>query len=216
MFTGLVEDLGTIERIDRRSDAAILVISPAKMLVSELVLGESVAVNGVCLTVTRVEAGAGNGRFTALAGAETLRRTTLGELRPQSKVNLERALRVGDRLGGHMVAGHVDAVGQVTSRRDLGSNLEFVFRAPAEVTRYVIEKGSIAIDGISLTVNRVEDYGFAIALIPHTVDHTTLANKPVGSKVNLEVDMIGKYVEKLVGGYGPAGRASDSKQGVLL
>ncbi len=203
MFTGLIEDLGTIQRVDRRSDAAILTVVPGSLPCAELVLGESVAVNGACLTVTQIEPAAGAGRFTVLAGGETLRRTTLGDLRPQSKVNLERALKLGDRLGGHLVAGHVDAVGQVTSRRDRGANLEIDFRMPVELLRYVIEKGSIAIDGISLTVNRVGDSGFSVALIPHTVANTTLANKPVGSRVNLEVDMVGKYVEKLVAGYAP-------------
>jgi riboflavin synthase len=205
VFTGLIEDLGRIQRVDRRSDAAVLTITPTALPCRELVLGESVAVNGACLTVTKIEPAAAAGRFTVLAGAETLRRTTLGDLRPQSKVNLERALRVGDRLGGHLVAGHVDAVGQITSRRDRGANLEIDFRMPSELLRYVIEKGSIAIDGISLTVNRVSDTGFSVALIPHTVANTTLADRPVGARVNLEVDMVGKYVEKLVGGYAPTG-----------
>lgn len=197
MFTGLVEDVGRIARIDRRSDAAVLVIAPAAIPVAELSLGESVAIDGVCLTVTDI----GTGEFTALAGAETLRRTTLGKLRPQSTVNLERALRAGDRLGGHMVSGHVDAVGEVRARRDLGANLEIDIGAPAEVLRYVIEKGSIAVDGISLTVNKVDGRSFGVALIPHTVSATSLANKHAGAAVNLEVDMIGKYVEKLLGGY---------------
>ena len=203
MFTGLIEDLGTIHRVDRKSDAAVLVIAPKALATSELVLGESVAVDGACLTVTQIEPSGGAGRFTVLAGAETLRRTTLGDLRPQSKVNLERALRLGDRLGGHLVAGHVDAVGQISSRRDLGSNLEIDFRTPPELLRYVIEKGSIAVDGISLTVNRVGDAAFSVALIPHTVANTTLAHKAVGARVNLEVDLVGKYVEKLVAGYQP-------------
>lgn len=197
MFTGLVEDLGTIARLDRRSDAMILGIRPGTMDPATLDLGESVAVNGVCLTVTERHPD----RFVVLAGGETLRRTNLGSLRIQSQVNLERALRVGDRLGGHMVSGHVDAVGEITARRDLGANLDITVRAPAPVLRYVVEKGSITIDGISLTVNRVDDYSFAVALIPHTVAKTTLAGKQVGAPVNLEVDIIGKYVEKLLGGY---------------
>jgi riboflavin synthase len=201
MFTGLVEDVGTLARVERRSDAAVLTIEPAAIPIPELDLGESVAVDGVCLTVTE-RAGQ---RFTVLAGAETLRRTTLGELRVQSRVNLERALRVGDRLGGHMVSGHVDGVGTIHSRRDGGANLEIHVAPPRELLRYVIAKGSICIDGISLTVNSVDDYSFAVALIPHTTSATTLANKAVGSKVNLEVDLIGKYVEKLVAGYRPAG-----------
>ncbi|GAB4539181.1 MAG: riboflavin synthase [Haliangiales bacterium] len=197
MFTGLVEDIGTIARLDRRSDAMILAIAPKRMPLAELSLGESIAINGVCLTVTEFDAK----QFTVLAGGETLRRTNLGGLRVQSKVNLERALQVGARLGGHMVSGHVDAVGELATRRDLGANLDIAIKAPPAALRYVVEKGSIAIDGISLTVNRVDAHSFAVALIPHTVDETTLASRRIGDKVNLEVDIIGKYVEKLLGGY---------------
>lgn len=197
MFTGLVEDIGTIVRLDRRSDAMVLTIATRAINAAELALGESVAVNGVCLTVTERAAG----QFTVLAGGETLRRTNLGELRIQGKVNLERAMRVGDRLGGHLVSGHVDAVGEISSRRDLGANIEIVIQAPRAALRYVVEKGSITVDGISLTVNRVDDYSLGVALIPHTVEQTTLASRRIGDKVNLEVDVIGKYVEKLLGGY---------------
>ena len=200
VFTGLVEDIGVVERLDRRNDSMILGIEPGAMNVGELVLGESVAVNGVCLTVTEVS----GRRFTVLAGAETLRRTNLSELRIKSRVNLERALQVGARLGGHMVSGHVDAVGDIETRRDLGANIEIGVRAPRSALRYIVEKGSIAIDGISLTVNRVDPHGFSVALIPHTVEQTTLASKHVGQKVNLEVDIIGKYVEKLLTGYKPS------------
>lgn len=201
MFTGLVEDTGTIVRLDRRSDAMVLRIRPASMDPAALALGESVAVNGVCLTVTERSGERGTGSFVVLAGGETLARTNLGSLRIQAKVNLERALEVGARLGGHMVSGHVDAIGEIVSRRDLGANLDITIRAPAPVLRYVVEKGSITVDGISLTVNRVDDYSFAVALIPHTVQQTTLAGRQVGDPVNLEVDIIGKYVEKLLGGY---------------
>lgn len=197
MFTGLVEDIGTIVRLDRRSDAMVLTIATRAINAAELALGESVAVNGVCLTVTEHAAS----QFTVLAGGETLRRTNLGELRIQHKVNLERALRVGDRLGGHLVSGHVDAVGEISTRRDLGANIEIGIQAPRTALRYVVEKGSITVDGISLTVNRVDDYSFGVALIPHTVEQTTLASRRIGDRVNLEVDVIGKYVEKLLGGY---------------
>ena len=184
-------------RADRRSDALVLVVRPTHMDVDTLAMGESVAHDGVCLTVTE----RGNGQFTVLAGAETLRCTTLGGVRVGSKLNLERALRMGDRLGGHMVSGHVDSVGDIAHRRDRGANLEISVRTPPDALRYVVEKGSIAIDGISLTVNSVDATSFSIALIPHTVVETTLARKSVGAKVNLEVDMIGKYVERLLGGY---------------
>jgi riboflavin synthase len=200
VFTGLVEDVGRVARLDRRSDAVVLTIEPGgEIRPDELELGESVATEGVCLTVTARDART----FTVLAGAETLRRTTLGRLRAGSAVNLERALRMGDRLGGHMVSGHVDAIAEISARRDLGANLDLSFRAPREALRYVVEKGSVAIDGISLTVNRVDGQGFAVALIPHTVDRTTLARKHVGDPVNIEVDIIGKYVEKLLGGHLP-------------
>jgi riboflavin synthase len=194
MFTGLVEDTGKVVRADRRGDAMLLEIAPDTMPVAELALGESVAVDGVCLTVTSRE----HGRFQVLAGPETLARTTLGRLAPAGRVNLERALRPTDRLGGHIVAGHVDGIGEVASKRKVGPALELSFRAPREILRYVVEKGSIAIDGISLTVNRVDEHAFAVALIPHTIEKTTLAQKGVGARVNLEVDIVGKYVEKFV------------------
>lgn len=201
MFTGLVEDMGAIVRVDRRSDAAILTIAPKSMSTQELELGESVAIDGVCLTVT----GTTSNTFTVLAGNETLGCTTAGQLRISSQVNIERALRVGDRLGGHMVSGHIDGVGEVAARRDKGANLEIDVRVGRELMRYVVEKGSVALDGISLTVNHADDYSFAVALIPHTVKETTLGSKSVGTKLNLEVDMIGKYVEKLLGGYAVRG-----------
>ncbi len=201
MFTGLVEDLGTVARADRRSDALVLTVRPAALPTGELVIGESICHDGVCLTVTAIDRGAGT--YTVLAGAETLGRTTLGAVRVGSQLNLERALLAGARLGGHLVAGHVDGVGELTSRSDRGANLVLGFRAGPELLRYVVAKGSIAIDGISLTVNRVDDAGFDVAIIPHTADQTTLAAKHPGARVNLEVDVIGKYVEKLLGGYRP-------------
>ncbi len=195
MFTGLVEDVGRIERCERRSDAVVLSIASSVMADEELALGDSIAVDGVCLTVTEFSPG----HFQVLAGAETLSKTTVKDLRVGSSINLQRALRVGDRLGGHIMQGHVDGLGTVKSRRDMGANLEFRFEPPRELMRYIIAKGSIAIDGISLTVNEVDGTSFTVALIPHTVVKTTLANKQVGAKVNLEVDVIGKYVESLLG-----------------
>jgi riboflavin synthase len=152
-----------------------------------------VAVDGVCLTVTA----RGARGFEVLAGAETLERTTLGRLRPGARVNLERSLRVGDRLGGHFVQGHVDGVGKLVARRDRGANLELELRVPVELARYLVEKGSVAIDGISLTVNRVTGPVISVALFPHTAQETTLADRRVGDPVNLEVDMLAKYIEKL-------------------
>jgi riboflavin synthase len=196
MFTGLVEDIGTVVRADRRGDALELVVRPVTMPVSEIRTGESVCHDGACLTVTVIADGA----YTVLAGAETLARTTLGDVRVGTELNLERALRIGDRLGGHMVAGHVDGVGTILQRRDEGANLVYRVGADAGLLRYVVEKGSIALDGISLTVNRVDHEAFEVAIIPHTAEATTLSEKHAGARVNLEVDLIGKYVEKLLGG----------------
>lgn len=194
MFTGLVEDVGRVERLERRSEAAILVIAPTAIPAEDLAIGESISVDGVCLTVEERE----RGRFRVQAGAETLARTTIGALRAGDRVHLERALRASDRLGGHIVAGHVDGVGEIAGRRAVGPSVEIVFRAPRDVLRYVVEKGSIAVSGISLTVNRVDDYSFAVLLIPHTLEQTTLGDRHPGDKVNLEVDIVGKYVEKFV------------------
>jgi riboflavin synthase len=199
MFTGLVEDVGTVVRADRRSDALVIVVRPAAIPVAELALGESISHDGVCLTVTEV----GRDAFQVLAGAETLARTTIGEVRVGARLNLERALRAGDRLGGHLVAGHVDGVGEITARRDLGANIVYTVRAGRDLLKYVVEKGSIAIDGISLTVNRADEDTFDVAIIPHTASKTTIVDKRAGQRVNLEVDVIGKYVEKLLGGYRP-------------
>ncbi len=194
MFTGLVEDVGTVARADRRSDALVLAIKPGKLPVEELAIGDSICHDGACLTVTE-RAG---GMYTVLAGAETLARTTLGSARIGTKLNLERALRVGDRLGGHWVTGHIDGTGELAARRDLGANLVLVVRTPAPLLRYIVEKGSIAVAGVSLTVNAVDAESFSVAIIPHTWDHTTLGDLTIGGKVNLEVDVLAKHVEKLV------------------
>jgi riboflavin synthase len=194
MFTGLVEDVGTVVRADRRSDALILAVRPGAIPLAELALGESVCHDGACLTVTEVTRDA----FVVLAGAETLKRTTLGAVRVGSKLNLERSLRMGDRLGGHWVTGHVDATGELAVRRDQGANLVLGIRAAPALLRYVVEKGSIAIAGVSLTVNAVDAETFSVAIIPHTRDHTTLGALAIGDRVNLEADVIAKHVEKLL------------------
>lgn len=196
MFTGLVEDLGTIVRADRRSDALVLGVRPGKLAVAELSLGESVCHDGACLTVTEIS----RDSFTVLAGAETLARTTLGTLRIGRRVNLERSLRVGDRMGGHWVTGHIDGTGELVVRRDLGANLVLGFRAAPALLRYIVEKGSIAIAGVSLTVNAVDAETFSTAIIPHTRDHTSLGDLAIGDRVNLETDILAKHLEKLVKG----------------
>jgi riboflavin synthase len=158
------------------------------------------------------------GRVALVSAAETLARTTLGGLAPGAAVNLERPLRLGDRLGGHLVAGHVDGVGRIAARRERGEALDVIVHASSGLLRYVVEKGSIAVDGISLTVNAVDERGFAVSLIPHTLEVTTLGRKPAGAAVNLEVDLIGKYVEKLVAPVASAAAAAPSapRSGVTL
>ena len=194
MFTGLVEDVGTVARADRRSDALILAIRPAAIPVTELKVGDSVCHDGACLTVTETS----RETYSVLAGAETLARTTLGAARVGTKLNLERALRVGDRLGGHWVTGHVDGTGELVARRDLGANLVLQFRT--SLGRYIVEKGSIAVAGVSLTVNAVDRDTFSVAIIPHTREHTTLGELAPGDRVNLETDILAKHVEKLLQG----------------
>lgn len=194
MFTGLIEDLGTVRELRKSADSVRLNVATS-IPINELVLGESIAVNGVCLTVVDFE----DAHFTADVSPETISRSTLSFLKPGSRVNLERALRLGARMGGHLVSGHVDAVGTVIALVRDGNAWRFTFRIPAEVNRYVVEKGSVAIDGISLTVNKVSEETFAVAIIPHTLEMTTLQDRQVGASVNVETDLIGKYVERLLG-----------------
>ncbi len=194
MFTGLVEDIGRVARADRRSDALVLVVKPATLPVGELTIGESICHDGACLTVTETT----RETYSVLAGAETLARTTLGDARVGSVLNLERSLRVGDRMGGHWVTGHIDGTGELVQRRDLGANLVLVIRT--QLGRYIVEKGSIAVAGVSLTVNAVDAETFSVAIIPHTREHTTLGALAIGARINLETDILAKHVEKLLGG----------------
>jgi riboflavin synthase len=199
VFTGLVGDLGTVATVDRTTDGARLSFESA--LTGELREGDSVAVNGVCLTAI----GLCGPRFGADAMAETLRRSSLGELEAGDRVNLELALRVGDRLGGHIVQGHVDGVGVVAAVRDEGFARVVTVDAAPEVLRYVVEKGSIAVEGVSLTIARIDEESFDVSLIPETLERTTLGVLRMGRQVNLEVDVLAKYVEKLVPAH-PAAR----------
>jgi riboflavin synthase len=200
MFTGLVEDTGVIVSVERSAGvgeglgSVALSVRPQRIALAELVVGESICHDGACLTVTEI----GRDAYRVVAGDETLARTALGGLTVGKRVNLERSLRVGDRLGGHWVTGHIDGVGELAVRRDLGSNLVLGFRAPPALLRYVVEKGSIAVAGVSLTVNAVDDDGFSVAIIPYTRDHTSLGDLAVGDRVNLEADILAKHVEKLV------------------
>ena len=192
MFTGLVADLGTVATVDRTADGARL--SFESRLTGEIREGDSVAVNGVCLTAI----GLCGPRFGADVMHETLRRSSLGELGEGENVNLELALRPTDRLGGHVVQGHVDGVGTVRDVREDGFSRVVTIAAPPELLRYVVEKGSIAVDGVSLTVAAVGDESFSVALIPETLERTNLGTAQPGRPVNLEVDVLAKYVEKLI------------------
>ena len=191
MFTGLVADKGVVATVDRSLDGARLTFESP--LAAELSEGDSIAVNGVCLTAVGLCAP----RFGADVMEETLRRSSLGELEQGSHVNLELALRASDRLGGHVVQGHVDGVGVIGALRDEGFARMVTVEAAPDVLRYVVEKGSIAVDGVSLTVARVDDESFDVSLIPETLERTTLGEAAVGRPVNLEVDVFAKYVEKL-------------------
>jgi len=193
MFTGLISDIGVVERIAAQAGGARLTVRPRALPVDELALGESVANSGVCLTV--VERGGGLVSFDAVP--ETLSRTTIGRWRPGTRVNLERALRLSDRLGGHIVAGHVDAVGELVSRAAEGQGARLRFTLPAAIAPLVAEKGSIAIDGISLTVATAGRDHFEVALIPETLARTTLGEARPGSIVNLEADVVARHVARL-------------------
>lgn len=193
MFTGIIEELGTVERVTRGRVSAVIAIR-AEHILSDLKIGDSVAVNGVCLTATGLT---GHG-FTADVMHETLDRSALAGLGPGSRVNLERAMAANGRFGGHIVAGHVDGVGTIAAIEQDDNAIWFTITAPAQVLRYVVEKGSIAIDGISLTVARVETDRFAVSVIPHTAAVTLLGRRRVGDRVNLESDLVGKYVERLL------------------
>ena len=194
MFTGLIEASGALTRLERRGPGVTLSLRAPRALVAELTLGESVAVDGACLTVTRF----GGDSFTVDASSETMDRTTLGLRKVGDHVHLERALRLGDRLGGHWVSGHIDATGSLRSVKPLGEARELWFDAPASIMRYVVEKGSIAIDGASLTVNSLDHAGFSIVLIPHSQGILHLSERSPGARVNLEAAVIGKYVERLL------------------
>ncbi|MDI6854923.1 MAG: riboflavin synthase [Deltaproteobacteria bacterium] len=202
MFTGLVEGLGEIAQINRLAEGIRLALTPP-FPVAELTVGESVSVSGACLTVVSMDAQT----FHAEVSPETLARTTLGLKKVKDTVNLERALKIGDRLGGHLVTGHVDAVGTVRERREGPDFFTLSIDFPAPLAPYIIEKGSIAVDGVSLTVNSVQGHRFSVYIIPHTAQKTTLAHLKAGEKVNLETDIIGKYVARLLGPY--RGGASD-------
>ena len=193
MFTGIVEETGSIKNIKRGAASAELSIEASKVL-EDVALGDSIAVNGVCLTVTDFS----GSMFTADVMHETLDRSSLGALRPGSPVNLERAMKTDGRFGGHIVSGHIDGTGHISNISRDDNAIWYTIDTSGDILRYIVEKGSIAIDGISLTVAPVDESSFKVSIIPHTAANTILAVKKVGDVVNLENDIIGKYVEKLM------------------
>jgi len=193
MFTGLIEDLGTLRDIQTGVDQAVITVGTS-LPMAELTLGESIAINGVCLTVIRFA----DGEFSADVSPETLDCTTLGRLAAGARVNLERALRLSDRLGGHLVTGHVDGLARIVERRQEGNAWRFRFQSDATLCGQMVDKGSVAVDGVSLTVNQVKEDSFTLAVIPHTLAMTTLQESNVGDDVNIETDLIGKYVARFL------------------
>jgi riboflavin synthase len=208
MFTGIIEEIGSVRAVHTSAQGGRISVS-ARLVTSEVKLGESIAVNGVCLTVVEFSPNL----LAFDVSAETMLRSTLGRLSVGSSVNLERALRVGDRLGGHIVQGHVDGRGQFVSRQRAGESVLMRFRFPPEIAQYICIKGSIAIDGISLTVANLGDDWFEIAVIPHTLKMTTLFSLKPADAVNLETDMLAKYLERLIQHGNPGNR---EKSGLTL
>ncbi|MFZ0890558.1 MAG: riboflavin synthase [Candidatus Binataceae bacterium] len=193
MFTGIIEDLGTVGGV-KRSDKGVILTIRTRLPLGRIKVGDSIAVSGVCLTVTAKS----RNTIAMDVSAETLRCSALGRLKPGDPVNLERCLTLAKLLGGHLVAGHVDGVGRIVSIRPEGESSLYTFAAPAEQARYLVEKGSVAVDGVSLTVFGIRGRNFTCALIPHTLKMTTLGLKRPGAAVNIECDMLGKYVEKFL------------------
>ena len=194
MFTGLIEGVGRLRQREPRGGDVRLHVEVGTLPFADVAMGESIAVSGVCLTVVAFDATS----FAADVSTETLSLTTLGGLVEGQALNLERAMRPTDRLGGHLVSGHVDGVGRVLSVHEDARSQRWRFAAPAPLLKYIATKGSICVDGVSLTVNAVDGEGFEVALIPHTVSHTAFASTRVGDPVNLEVDLVARYVERLL------------------
>ena len=211
MFTGLIETQGIVTRVDRVGGGAQMEIY-APEFGRDMALGDSVAVDGACLTIANFARGA----FVADVSDETLTKTTLGTARQGTKVNLERALRLSDRLGGHMVTGHIEGMGRLLLRHPAGNSTVYQFQVPPSLMEYIVAKGSVAIDGISLTVAQIRGESFAAAVVPHTEEVTTLKDKAIGSAVNVEVDVMAKYVKRFVDLYSSTGDgpAAESRRGL--
>jgi riboflavin synthase len=199
MFTGIITDVGHVRRIEKGALAELAIAT--RFDTAAIAIGASIACSGACLTVTAVEAGA----FVVQASAETLARTTLGEWTAGTPVNLEQSLRLGDELGGHLVSGHVDGVARIVERRPEAESVRFTFEAPAALMRFIATKGSVALDGVSLTVNEVSGNRFGVNIIPHTLACTNFNQARAEQRMNLEIDMIARYVARLLDAAGPAG-----------
>jgi len=195
MFTGIIAAVGRVEQLEPRGGDVRLTINTGKLDIADMQLGESVATSGVCLTVVEKS----NRSYVADVSVETLSCTTIGDWSVGQQVNLERALRLADRLGGHLVSGHVDGIGEILERRSTARAEQFVVRAPQSLSKYLAFKGSVAVDGISLTLNAVSKDGFELTIVPHTLAETTMTNYKPGTKVNLEVDLVARYLERLQG-----------------
>ena len=193
MFTGIITDIGRVRAIEPGGDPRYTI--ETRHDTAKIAIGASIACSGVCLTVT----GTGPGWFTVQVSAETLSLTTLGQWREGTRINLEFALKLGDELGGHIVSGHVDGVGRIVSRRDENESMRYVFEVPEALERFIARKGSVAINGVSLTVNEVDAHSFGVNIIPHTQSETTFGETKAGDPVNLEIDMLARYVARLVG-----------------
>ncbi|MGQ0811722.1 MAG: riboflavin synthase [Nitrospiraceae bacterium] len=199
MFTGIIEEMGVVKTLEKSLTSTRLDIL-ASVVMGDLVIGASVSVNGACLTVVTKQ----DRDFSVEVSPETLSVTTLGALSPGAPVNLERAMRLNERIGGHLVAGHVDGVGMIRTREQEGNAVVLTIEAPKEILRYCVPKGSVTVDGISLTICALTDRSFSVSIIPHTAKATTLGMKQQGDSVNLESDLIGKYVERLLQARGQA------------
>ncbi len=207
MFTGIIQSVGGIRRLEPRGGDVRLTIATGKLRMADVALGDSIAVNGVCLTAVALAADA----FSADCSRETLSLTTLGDLQPGSPVNLEKALTLSAPLGGHLVSGHVDGVGRLLERTEDARSWRLRIEAPPELARYIAHKGSICVDGVSLTVNSVDGALFELNIVPHTLEETIIVHYQVGTRVNLEVDLIARYLERLLLG----DRAAEPKSGGL-
>ena len=211
MFTGIIQSIGTLANSQPKGGDMALLVNTGKLDMSDVALGDSIAVNGVCLTAVAIT----ESSFTADVSRETLALTSLGNLSKGSSVNLEKALTLQTRLGGHMVSGHVDGLGEVESRHNDGRSTRFRIKAPDELAKYIAAKGSITIDGVSLTVNIVDGAFFEINIVPHTIQETIIGSYQAGTKINLEVDVVARYLERLIQGDAAATSSSNITESFL-